>query len=212
MKHRKNNDKEVFIIPNMEEFLMKKIYLLTILMLIMFLPSCSSHSGMSYVDPTKYDIWNYLVSDTTITKNFDKYDTDANFHPTNGPYLNVGQVRETVLSISSVKYEEIYDGEEADTKTFTLGSDTIKVSSGDELNRYVYTNSSVEGDCYLKNHYNTYSPADGYTYSDVLEIYCGDHSIFYSKRIGLVVVQDIVTSDDGGDNTTSYSIRVANLE
>jgi len=189
---------------------MKKFYLLMMLLLIIFLPGCSGGGG-SYEDPVKYDIWYYLVSDATITKNFDKFDTDANFHPTDGPYLNQGQERETLLSSTSVKYEEIYDGEVANTKTFTLGSDTIEVSDGDELTRYAYVNSSVDGDCYLKKHYNTYSPADGYTYSDVLEIHCGNYSKFYSKRIGLVVIQIIGNSDDGGNITTSYYIGVANL-
>ena len=67
-------------------------------------------------------------------------------------------------------------------------------------------NESAGGSCILANHFSSYSPYIGYTYDDVIQLKCGDWSMFYAKGLGKVVGQNITTIN----GTTYYSIVVYN--
>lgn len=158
----------------------------------------------------EYDMWAYVVSKTTITKNFDKYDTDSNYNPTGGKQLNAGQLKETVMSSDTVKYEEIANGTVVETQTLIVSLNNIQVVDGNTLSRYRKINSSF-GNCTVENHFDNYSPISGYNFQDVIQIKCGVYSMFYAKGIGKVVGQNHNSVDNGQNITHYYSVGVANL-
>lgn len=144
---------------------MKKFLLLFITSII--LVSCGGGGGESGSgsggggSSAEYDMWDYLVSKTTIVKNFDIYITNSNYNPTGERHLNAGQLKETVLSSNTVKFEEIVNGKVVESQTLIVSSDTIQVVNGYTLNRYNSLNSSI-GNCVVQNHYENYSPISGY--------------------------------------------------
>jgi hypothetical protein len=196
---------------------MKKVFMYFVL--ILFVASCSGGGGSSSggvgdnTDQYAYDVWEYIVSDTSTTKYFDWYETDENFIPTGDSELNAGQLRETYLSENSVRIEELTGSEEDDNYVLTLNGNVINVSGGNTLNRYGNVGSAMGGDCVLKQHYDNYSPIDGYDFNDVIEIDCGGWSEFYAKGLGKIVGQNVSTWVDDDDNpiATYYSIGVADL-
>lgn len=200
---------------------MKKTFLLLIASLILVACGGGGGGGSSSTDTTnpsvEYDMWDYIVSKTTITKKFDKYDTNSNYNPTGGVSLNAGQVRETVLSSDTIKYEEITNGTVVRTATFIVGSNTIQAVGGSAvLNRYMSLNSSF-GDCIIKSHYANYSPVMGYNYKDVIEIKCTGvnsdyYSEFYAKDIGKITGQNHNSFTNGNNTTHYYSVAVADLQ
>lgn len=160
----------------------------------------------------EYDMWDYVVSDTNITKSFDKFDTDSNYNAISDPEINAGQLIETVVSSDMVTYETITYGAETEFETFIVSSDEIQVVDGYTLNRYRTLNSSFGENCIIENHYEYYSPVSGYDFYDVIQIKCGSYSLFYAKGIGQVVGQNYTSFDDGQNITHHYSIGVANLQ
>lgn len=135
---------------------MKKFLLLFITSII--LVSCGGGGGESGSgsggggSSAEYDMWDYLVSKTTIVKNFDLYTTDSNYNPTGERHLNARQLKETVLSSNTVKFEEIVNGAVVESQTLIVSSDTIQVVNGYTLNRHSSLNSSI-GNCVIQNHY-----------------------------------------------------------
>lgn len=184
--------------------------LLLILFASFILVSCDGGDGGGD-SSGNFDMWDYVVSKKTITKNFDRYDTDSKYNPIDGPDLNAGQLRETVLSSDTVKYEEIENGKVVQTEILVVSSDTIQVVDGNTLNRYRSLYSSFGDNCIIENHYENYSPIPGYDFQDVIQIKCGDWSMFYAKGIGKVVGQNHMSVENGGDITHYYSVGVANL-
>jgi len=195
---------------------MKKIALLFVMFALI---SCggggggSSSGNSTDINQAGYDLWEYMVSDTSITKYFDWYETDENFVPTGESEMNAGQVRETYLSETTVLYEEITDGTVDTTETLILSGDSIQVVGGNTIPRYRNIGNAVGGECHLKQHYDTYNPLPGYTFYDVIEVDCGDWSEFYAKGLGLIMGQNISTWLDDDDNPIAidYSIAIANL-
>jgi hypothetical protein len=178
--------------------------------------SCGGGGGDSGGENTntsvEYDMWEYVVSNKTITKDFDKFDTDSNYNTISGPEINAGQLTEIIVSSDMVIYEEIANGTVIESETFIVSSDEIQVVDGYTLNRHRSLNSSFGENCIIENHYEYYSPVSGYDFHDVIQIKCGSYSQFYAKGIGLVVGQNYASFDDGQNITHYYSIGVANLQ
>lgn len=200
---------------------MKKIFSIILLGMLIIFTGCSgggdggSSSGGTgdNTDQYAYDVWEYVVSDISTTKNFDWYETDENFIPTGESELNAGQLRETYLSENSVRIEVLTGSEEDDNYVLTLNGNVINVAGGNTLNRYGNVGSAIGGDCVLRQHYDNYTPIDGYSFNDVIEIDCGGWSEFYAKGLGKIAGQNVTTWVDDDDNpiATYYSIGVANL-
>jgi len=183
---------------------MSKLYKLMAFLAI-GLAGCGGGGSTTSTSYIMYDMWDYVVSDQNITKHFDLYDTDSNFNPTGGVYLNAGDLKETLLSSTSVKQEEIVNDYVTDTEVLTVSDNYIKVENGNTLHRYRSIGSDFGG-CTIAQHYDTYIPMDGYNFVDVIEIHCDDYSMFYAKGKGKILGQGIYTIN--GD--TSYSISIAN--
>lgn len=194
---------------------MKKLFLsLLIVISAVISISCGGGDNGQTEPYVVYDMWDYIVSKTTITKSFDNYETDSNFNPIDGPFINAGQIRNTVLSSDRVHYEEMEDGKVTLSAIFTLQSETIMVDAEGEqgtLGRYRTINSPF-GTCIVYAHHNTYSPVLGYIYEDVIEIKCDELSEFHAKGIGKVVSQGMLTLEFGDQTIIKYGVSVANLE
>ncbi len=194
---------------------MKKLFLLLVVIIFVLMTISCGGSGDGQTEPyVEYDMWDYIVSKTTITISFDNYETDSNFNPIDGPFINAAQIKNTVLSSDRVYYEEIEAGKVALSATFTLHSQTILVDSEGEqgtLDRYRTINSPF-GKCVVYAHHNTYSPVFGYIYEDVIEIKCDNWSEFHAKGIGKVVSQGIRVFIFGDQRIEKYGVSVANFE
>lgn len=195
---------------------------LALIFVLLFMVSCSGGSSGSSSDSMDdntdqyvYDVWEYFVSDTSITKSYYSYETDENFIPTGNVGFNDWQLRETCLSENSVRREEIILGVVDYTQTITANDDLIQVAFGYWINRYGSIGSALDNYCVLRQHYKNYSPVGGYNFQDVIEIYCdNEYSTFYAKGIGMVTRQQktIWSDDDLNPIAIDYSISVANLK
>ncbi|MFC1818933.1 hypothetical protein ACFL0B_07565 [Thermodesulfobacteriota bacterium] len=193
---------------------MKKLFLMLCISIFSasLILSCGGGGGGDGGGYVEYDMWDYIVSDTTITKNFDLFETDSNYNPISGPEENAGQVIETVIPPDTVEYEEIVNGTVINTETLIVSSNQIQVVNGNTLERYRTINSSLGDYCIFENHYEHYSPVSGYDFYDVIQVKCDSYSEFYANGIGLVVGQNHNTFIVGQNITENYSIGVANLQ
>ena len=172
----------------------KKIIMASVL--TVGLIGCGGGGGGNSTSPsTAYDMWDYVVSKSTITKNFDSYDTDSNYNPNGTVYLDSAQEKQTIISSNSVKIDQASGG----TIIVTVHASTISGDDGSSTNRFANIGSTW-GSCVVSEHLNTYSPYIGYNYNDVLKLQCGDMARFYEKDIGLVV--------DQIHNSTSTQFRI----
>lgn len=171
---------------------------------------CGGGGGIDSLDnTTQYDMWSYILSDKTIIKKLDKYDTNSNFQPSGGTYLNFGELRETVYSSSYVMRQEIVNGNLTDSVEFQLLGNEIQVIGGNKINRY-RTLNSTEYDCTLTNHYDTLTPMEGYTFNDVIKIQCDGWAEFYAKEKGLIFAQGEDSYTWNGTTTVDYYITIVN--
>lgn len=175
---------------------------------------CGGSSDSSVIFPvsgtTTYDMWDYIASNQTITKSFDLYQTDSTFTPNGSVTIDAGKLVETVQLATLVKIDEYSNNSLTGSETLSLSDSTILVEGGNTLPRFVQVGQSAGGSCTLTNHFDSYTPYIGYTYSDVIELDCGDWSMFYSKNIGKVVGQNKNSFIIGDTTTTIYSIGIYN--
>jgi hypothetical protein len=179
--------------------------------LIALLAGCGGGGGDSGAPSVQYDMWDYVISAATITKSIDVYETTSNYAPVSGPEIDKGQLRETVMSSITAKYEEIINGAVTTTVILIAGLDTIQaVGEQGAVKRYPSIGDQV-GNCTLVSHMEHYSPLPSYNYEDVIELDCGTWSEFYAKGIGKVVGQNHDIVIIGNITTHYYSIGLANL-
>ncbi len=170
----------------------------------------SSSDSSPVSGTTTYDIWDYIASSQTITKSFDLYPTDSTFTPNGSVTIDAGKLVETVQLATLVKIDEYSNNSLTGSDTLSLLDTTIAVEGGNTLPRFVQVGQSAGGSCTLTNHFDSYTPYIGYTYSDVIELDCGDWSMFYSKNIGKVVGQNKSSFTIGDTTTITYSIGIYN--
>jgi len=166
--------------------------------LIVGLTGCGG-GGESSASSTTYDMWDYLVSQTTITKNFDSYDTDSNYNPNGASNLDSSQEKHTIISSDSVNVKMTSGATIVNNDTLTVHTSTISSDDGSSANRFVNIGSTW-GACTVSEYLNTYTPYVGYNYSNILKLQCGDMARFYEKGKGLVV--------DQIHNSTSTQFRI----
>jgi len=170
-------------------------------MSLLFLVGCGgSNSG----NGVKYDLWEYMVSNETVTKVFDRYDTDSSYKPNGRTYINAGELKETILSPNKVRWD---DGE--DIIILIAQSNTISVENGGSMSRYRAINST-ENECTLAKHYNNFTPVSSYTFQDVIRVNCDGYTEFYAKGKGLIATYGTNEFISGSQKTTYYFISVVN--
>jgi len=159
-----------------------------------------------------YDLWDYIVSDTTVTKYFDIYEADSSYKAKfNGSIkINAWSRQETVLSSTKVRTITDEDGE-VTVDTMSLNGNNIDLEETDStgttkssLGRY----SQTLGDCNLVHH-NSFSLIDGHVFNDVLRLNCsGGSGIIFAKGKGVVGSRVETTDTVNNITTTSYSVSV----
>ena len=162
----------------------------------------------------EYDMWEYVVSNTDVTKNYDLYDTDSHYNPIGKPQVNAGQIKETVMSQDAVLYEEYLNGTLVDTQTQSIltsqGINNAMMLDGVASYRYAKLFSPLNEHCIFMNHYEDYKPLSGYAFKDVVYIQCDTYSNFYAKGVGKVIAQNHKTVDNGANVIDSYSENIVN--
>lgn len=180
---------------------MKKLGLMIILIIIFI--GCGG-GGSSSSSSEKYDMWDYIASKTSKTYILDSYKSNSTYSNYTNKVSDAGYIEYTV--ISSTRKIVDFNGEL--TATWVLNGNTINVEAS-SIDRYKSLGSRI-GECTLSKHYDSFTIAKQYTFSDVLQFDCDGYKEFYVKNKGNIINYAKSTYSNGRNETVRYTISVAN--
>ena len=183
---------------------MKKLVSSLIVMGISF-SGCGSEDNNN--ESSRYDLNDYMVSNTTITKYWDDYSLDSE-HNIDSTQINSSTTKE-IITTNNIKKIEYIDS----VSYYTTNDNEIVIKFDNtelHLKRFANIGETVMDGCVLNNYYASFRPMEGYNYSNVLEIKCDEESIYLSKYIGTIVETGISTSYQSGETIKGYYMDLAN--
>lgn len=140
---------------------------------------------------SKYDLWDYFVSNKNSTKNWDTYEYDKNNSLIETKFNGIVSTETIESSILVKTTNSIYGGADGEYINFERFNDYIKLSFNGEntyYKRYIAVGDTIDADrkYQVVEHKYTNTPKDGYTYSDVIRIESTDSIEYIQKDKGSV--------------------------